>query len=365
MRPLLLITLLCTLLGGCAAKNPYYDPSKPHHTATGFKNNYAPAISKSTWDVIKWKSHAWWNGLPKAPQQLTPVVAPNLTLLQAYGTAGHTTPTVTWIGHASTLVQAGGLNVLTDPVFSERASPVQFAGPKRARAPGIALKDLPPIDVVLISHNHNDHLDIDSVVALDQRAKQSGHATQFLVPLGVKPWMAKLGITNVVELDWWQSHQIKQVEFHFTPSQHWSARGLTDRSETLWGAWAVFCPEFHWYFSGDTGYSKDFIDTREHFASRQTMELGGGFDLALIAIGAYEPRWFMEEQHIDPAQSVQIHKDIAAKQSIGIHWGTFELTDEALDQPPKDLALAKQQQGIAEDAFIVLKIGETKQLQPR
>ena len=260
------------------------------------------------------------------------------------------------------LVQAGGLNVLTDPVFSERASPVQFLGPKRAQAPGLALKDLPPIDVVLISHNHYDHLDKQSVRDLAARPPVEGRAaTLFLVPLGLKSWFLDLGIMNVVEMDWWDQQVVRGVSFHFTPVQHWSARGLGDRSQTLWGGYAVFAPDFHWYFSGDTGYSKDFVDTRERFRERHP----GGFDLALIAVGAYEPRWFMKDQHVNPAESVQVHKDLGARRSVGVHWGTFSLTDESLDQPPKDLALARQAQGLSEENFFLMKIGETRRLPAR
>ena len=133
--------------------------------------------------------------------------------------------------------------------------------------------------------------------------------------------------------------------------QHWSARGLGDRSQTLWGGWAVFEPATHWYFSGDTDYSKDFIDTQKRFADRQTPAKGGGFDIALIAVSAYEPRWFMKEQHVNPAEAVQIHFDLKAKRSVGVHWGTFELTDEPLDQPPKDLAAARVAANIRQDVF--------------
>ena len=339
--------------------NPYYDSGKPHHTPDGFKNNYVAAVDKPLADLLRWRWKAWRENLPPPPQQATPTTTPELAPLHAYAKApAGQPPAITWIGHATMLVQAGGLSMLTDPVFSERASPVQFVGPLRAQPPGVALQDLPPIDVVLISHNHYDHLDRDSVKALNVRAQGQ---TLFLVPLGLKPWFAALGIENVVELDWWQSHSLKGMEFHFTPVQHWSARGMGDRSQTLWGGWAVFGPDLHWYFSGDTGYSKDFSDTRERFAARQP----GGFDLALIAVGAYEPRWFMKEQHVNPAEAVQIHKDLGTRQSVGVHWGTFNLTDEPLDQPPRDLAVARQAQGVPEQDFFLLKIGETRRLPPR
>ena len=174
---------------------------------------------------------------------------------------------------------------------------------------------------------------------------------------------------QVVDLDWWQAHTVDSaagpVEIVFTPSQHWSGRSLGDRMETLWGGYAVFAPDFHFFFAGDTAYSKDFQDIRARFAARQTEALGGGFDIALIPVGAYEPRWFMRSQHVDPAEAVQIHQDLNAKRSVGIHWGTFQLTDEALDQPPIDLAAARQAQGVADDGFFVMAVGETRRLPRR
>jgi N-acyl-phosphatidylethanolamine-hydrolysing phospholipase D len=196
-------------------------------------------------------------------------------------------------------------------------------------------------------------------------AKQAQGAPLFIVPLGIKAWLAGLGISKVHELDWWDTHTVDGVEFVFTPVQHWSTRGLADRNQTLWGGWAVLGPDFHWYFSGDTGYSQDFTDTQKHFAARHTAEKGGGFDLALLAVGAYEPRWFMKEQHVNPAEAVQIHQDLRAKRSMGVHWGTFALTDEPLDQPPKDLATARTAAGLADDAFFLLAVGETRQLPAR
>ena len=350
------------MLSGCTRVNAQYNPAKPHHTLDGFQNNYTSRVSKSSGDFFRWQIERLTGDLPKAPQTLTPTVAPDVAFIQGNAQALTMRPSITWIGHASMLVQTNGLNVLTDPIFSKRASPVQFFGSKRAQPPGLSLEQLPPVDVVLISHNHYDHLDKPSVLALSKRAQDK---TLFLVPLGVKALFDDLGIANVRALDWWDSVNVNGVEFHFTPVQHWSARGLGDSSQTLWGGWAVFGPDTHWYFSGDTGYSKDFLDTQKRFADRQTPALGGGFDLALLPVGAYEPRWFMKEQHINPAEAVQIHQDLKAKRSVGVHWGTFELTDEPLDQPPKDLAAAAREQGLAADAFTVMAIGQTRILPKR
>jgi N-acyl-phosphatidylethanolamine-hydrolysing phospholipase D len=355
-----------TVAAGCSTANPYYDQIKPHHTAEGFKNNYAPTVNKSFSELILWQIERRQQGVPKPPDVPTPVMVADVAAIKNYAlSATPLAPQITWIGHASVLVQAGGLNIITDPIFSNRASPVQFLGPQRLYPPGLALDDLPLIDVVLISHNHYDHLDKASVQSIAQRSLDAGKSTLFLVPLGVKLWFSDLGIQNVIEMDWWDQHTVRGVEFNFTPVQHWSARGFGDRSQTLWGGYAVFAPDFHLYFTGDTGYSKDFTDTNARFAKRQTAAQGGGFDLALIPLGAYEPRWFMKEQHINPAEAMQIHKDLRAKRSIGVHWGTFDLTDKSLDQPPKDMAVARAAQGLRDAEFTVMAIGETRRLPAR
>jgi N-acyl-phosphatidylethanolamine-hydrolysing phospholipase D len=155
------------------------------------------------------------------------------------------------------------------------------------------------------------------------------------------------------------------VDFYLTPSQHWSARGVFDHNHTLWGSWAVFAGDLHWYFAGDTGYSTDFANTQRRFADRQTPAMGGGFDLALIPLGAYEPRWFMRTHHINPEEAMQAHQDLQAKFSVGVHWGTFALSDEALDQPPKDLLTARAAKGLTDAEFTLLKIGETRSVPAR
>ena len=352
---------LVVLSSACASTNPHFDANRPHHRPGGFQNNHVAFDAKGLGELLRWRWQAWAEGLPPAPRQPVPVVAPQVAYLQANARAGAAMePTVTWIGHASALVQAGGLNVLTDPMFSDRASPVSWTGPLRAQPPGLALAQLPHIDLVLITHNHYDHLDEASVLALNT---QSGGPPQFVVPLGLKAWLAERGITRVVELDWWDRLRVGDTELMLTPAQHWSGRGLHDRLVTLWGGFAVFSPGFHWFYSGDTGYSPDFGEIARRVADRQRN--GGGFDLALLPVGAYEPRWFMAAQHVNPAEAVQIHRDVGAKRSLGVHWGTFELTDEPLDQPPRDLAAARRAQGLTDDAFFVLAVGETRRLPRR
>ncbi len=379
------------LLAACSTPpNPYYDASRRHHRPDGFQDNYVDFKPKNFFTdvLLGWQIPSWFKGLPPAPEAPPPVVAPDLAFI-ASNTGAQARPAATFIGHATVLVQVptanGSLNVLTDPVFGERASPVSFAGPKRFQPPGVALKDLPRIDLVLISHNHYDHLDEDSVKALNA---QAGGPPLFVVPLGIKPWLAERGVTNAVELDWWDSVTLPAtpsaqalvqrngagidagansdaVQVFLTPAQHWSARGLGDRMKTLWGGFALLSPKLHVFYSGDTGYSKDFADIQARLAPRQADAQGGGFDLALLPVGAYEPRWFMKDQHVNPDESVRIHRELHARRSLGVHWGTFSLTDEALDQPPKDLAAARKAQGVADDAFFTLAIGETRKLPAR
>jgi len=347
--------------------------NKHHHTPTGFRNNYIASVNRSLIEVLRWQFDRILHRLPPSPTVATPRVLSDLEFISRNARAGAAMiPAVTWIGHASALVQASGLNVLTDPVFSKRVSPVSFAGPARAQPPGIALKDLPHIDVVVISHNHYDHLDRASVIRL---SRQAGGSPLFLVPLGLKQWLAKLGITHAIELDWWDyyvfgspdqtSSGISAVEFHLTPAQHWSSRSLGDRNKTLWGSWAVFGTDFQWFFTGDTGYSRDFADIRQYFAARQTIEKGGGFDLALVAVGACLPRWFMQQQHVDLDEAVQVHLDLGTKASVGVHWGTFSLADEPLDQPIHELGAARQAKGVSEEAFFLIAVGETRKMARR
>ena len=341
--------LACT---ACTMNNPYYDPQKPHHTEKGFRNNYL--VGDIGGSFLKWQVERTVAGLPNPPANgyAFPVDKPDLAWLAA----NRSIPSATWIGHASMLVQVGGMNVLTDPIFSERASPVGFAGPQRRVQPGLHLAELPHVDVVVISHNHYDHLDRDSVVGLNN---QPGGPPLFLVPLGLKSWMAEQGIGTVRELDWWQQTQAGGLDITFVPVQHWSARGVTDRFKTLWGGWvlktnAAAPRPFSVFFAGDTGYSKDFADIHQRFDH---------FDLALLPIGAYAPRWFMQKQHVDPAEAVKIHRDLKARQSLAIHWGTFELTDEPLDAPPLALAAELQKADIPPADFAVLRHGELRRFE--
>lgn len=248
---------------------------------------------------------------------------------------------VTWIGHATLLVQGGGVSVLTDPIFSQRISGI-FS---RFAAPGVAMAKLPPIDVVVISHNHRDHLDEPSVKAL-------GPSVHYVVPLGLAAWFRQRGLTQVTELDWWQTTEIKTALGHtaqvtLVPAQHWSRRGLSDDRQSLWGGYVIALAGSHVYFAGDTGYPAAFKEIGRRFAN---------LDYALLPIGAYEPRWFMCAQHISPEDAARAFSDLGARHLIPMHYATFRLSDEPMDEPP---LLLQKALGRDIDHLIELAIGET------
>ena len=360
------------LLSGCVSVNAKNNPAKPHHTPDGFKNIYSADVNKSQGDFFRWQYQRLKDGLPKSAQITTPTVPPDVAFIQGNGEPASSSaysavmqPASTWIGHVTMLVQANGLNVLTDPIFSECAAPVQSFDPKSAQTPGLSLEQLPTINAVVISRNHYDHLDKSLILALANRVNPKHLTTLFLVPFGVKALFDDLGIKNVKEPDWWDNVNLKGVDFNLTPVQHWSGRGLGDRSKTWWGSGAFLGAQTRWYFSGDTGYSQDFADVQKRFADRQTLVMEGGFGIALVAVGACEPRWLMKEQHINPAEAVQVHQDLKANRSVGVHRGTFNLTDEPLDQPQKDFALALRERGLARDTFTVMAVSQTHTLPTR
>jgi N-acyl-phosphatidylethanolamine-hydrolysing phospholipase D len=251
---------------------------------------------------------------------------------------------VTWIGHSSFLIQVQGLNILTDPVFSSWISPLPFIGPKRQSPPGIRFEDLPRIDAVLISHNHFDHLDKPTI-------KRLGSGPRYFVPLGLRPWLGRLGLDRVSELDWWQTSFIEDVLVHCVPAQHFSGRGLFSFNQVLWAGWVIETKAGAVYFAGDTGYSPHF----KEIAARL-----GPIRLSLLPIGAYRPRWIMQTMHLDPADAVRAHLDLGSAQSIGMHWGTFKQTDEPLAEPPIYLDKIRREMGLEPNAFQVMNLGQAR-----
>ena len=270
-----------------------------------------------------------WPVLPPDPQYPPPptTVAPGTVAL-------------TFIGHASFLLQLPGLTILTDPVFSARCSPVSWAGPRRARAPGLAMAELPPIDLVLVSHNHYDHMDMPSLRQLAARGARAAITT-----LGNGPMLRAAGFTQVDELDWWDTSTAGPARITGTPARHFSRRGLRDANQTLWAGFSVATPDSQVLFAGDSGAGPHWAEIARRL---------GPPDLALLPIGAYDPRWLMAPVHMDPAEAVQAHHDLGARHSVGMHFGTFQLTDEPVDEPERRLAAA----GVAE--FTTLGFGETR-----
>jgi len=255
---------------------------------------------------------------------------------------------VTFVGHATFLIQTAAGNILTDPVYSERAGPLTFMGPRRVRRPGVAFEDLPPISVVVLSHNHYDHCDRRTLQALGQR-----FAPLVVTPLGNGPMLEAAGIRRVEELDWWQKATSAPVPITLTPAQHFSARTPFDRNRALWGGFMIDVRGHRIFFAGDSGYGPHFRDVRRRC---------GPVDLALLPIGAYEPRWFMKDVHMNPAEAVQVHLDLEAQQSIAMHFGTFRLTAEGISDPIAALEDALRAREVPAGRFRTLDSGDSLRL---
>jgi N-acyl-phosphatidylethanolamine-hydrolysing phospholipase D len=252
---------------------------------------------------------------------------------------------LTWIGHSTFLIQVNGMNILTDPIWGERASPISFLGPKRVARPGLRFEDLPKIDVVLISHTHYDHLDRPTVL----RLRNMSH---YIVSSGIAKWFAREGITNVSEHAWWEKETHGDITISSVPAQHWSKRGLIGTDGAGAGGFVIESPRGNIYFAGDTGYNeKYFKEIGERFKA---------ISVSLLPIGAYDPRWFMQRFHLNPPEAIRVHQDVGSKHSIGMHWGTIKLTIEPLAEPPLYLAREIRATGLSDDAFTVMKIGETR-----
>jgi L-ascorbate metabolism protein UlaG (beta-lactamase superfamily) len=254
---------------------------------------------------------------------------------------------VTWINHATTLIQMDGLNILTDPMWSERASPVQWAGPRRYARPGIDFDALPPIDVVLLSHNHYDHLDVGTLRRLSQT-----HKPRFIVPLGVAAFLRRKGIAGGEHADWWQEVEIGEgIRVTVAPAKHFSGRGFFDRDRTLWTSYVISGPAGNVYFAGDTGFGPHFAEVRRRF---------GDIRLAILPIGAYEPLWFMSRVHVSPAEAWRAHETLGASTSLAIHFGTFQLADDGQLEAPARLAEIVRTADPARQRFWVFEFGEAR-----
>lgn len=316
---------------------------KKHHTAAGFRNNYE-VERHGFGDVLKWM----WNRRHIRTKLITlPVITKDHDFLRN----NRSELSITWLGHSCFLFQYDGLNILTDPMLGERASPVSWMGPRRLNPPAMTIKELPQVDWVVLSHDHYDHLDRGSILELQD--KQKDHPPTYFVPQSIKKWFEHQGIHNVVEMDWWDHKQIGEWTVYSVPAQHFSGRKPFIQNDTLWSGWVLKHKTFSYYFVGDTGYSPDFKLIGEKL---------GPFDLATIPIGAYDPRWFMSPVHVDPEHAVKIHMDIRSHFSIAMHWGTFKLTDEDMDEPVKLLKENLKKFGVPEDEFITANLGEVFRL---
>ena len=319
------------------SRNPYHRGSPTDHfDGVRFFNPGQPDTDRTFGQVLRWKVVGTPADWPAVPPVATATPEARVRGLRA-----------TMVGHATVLIQAAGLNLLTDPVWSDRASPVRFAGPRRAMAPGVAFDDLPPIDAVLISHNHYDHMDVETL-----RRLQAIHDPLMVTPLGNDVIVrAAVPGARIAVGDWHDRLTLGgEAATTLTRANHWSARGVRDRRMALWCGHFVETAAGTVWFAGDTGYGDGAI-------FRDIRARHGAPDLALIPIGAYEPRWFMSAQHVDPAEALEIMQDVGATNAIGIHWGIFQLTDEAREAPRLALATALSAAGVDPARFVAAQPG--------
>ena len=327
----------------------------PHHTPAGFRNPWPNAEPHGLLGVMRWMlgERLRTPRAPDPPASAFPRVRPAFAPRAAADAV-----TATWVGHATFLLQVGGANVLTDPMWSERASPVAFAGPRRVTAPGVDMEALPTVDVVLQSHDHYDHLDDATVRRIAGRWPEA----RWVAPLGVAAWLRERGVRAVEERDWWEraTRPHPGLDVTCVPAQHFSGRSALRRNGTLWCGWVLRAGARAVYFAGDTGRHPEFAEIARRC---------GPFDLALLPVGAYEPRWFMRAVHMNPEDAVAAYQEIAAAHpdappplAAGMHWGTFKLTDEPLDEPPRRTRQLWELAGLSADRLWMPRHGETREV---
>lgn len=328
--------------------------STDHHAAHGFRNPWPDSEPRGFRDVLRWSLQRRRQEIaPDPPPGAFPLAAPTFS-----PRVGRDELVATWVGHSTVLLQAGGVNILLDPIWSERASPVQFAGPRRLVEPAFELERLPPIDVVLTSHNHYDHLDRGTVKRLSHLMPD----IKWIAPLGLGEVIRSWGAADVRELDWWNTGCLETrggaVRVTATPAQHFSARGFADRGRTLWCSWVIASGPFKAFFAGDTAYHPEFGEIARRYAP---------FDLLMLPVGAYEPRWFMRTVHMNPPEALRAYGELSSMQNeppalLPIHWGTFRLTDEPMEEPPEWTRRLWREARHDEGKLWLLQHGETKRL---
>jgi L-ascorbate metabolism protein UlaG (beta-lactamase superfamily) len=329
------MSLLSTFLVSCTGAPHYRGANSDHFNGSQFVNRVP--MAKGAGDLLR----LGWGAATESEQwpDWVEIEPGSIAEQRVYDGIA-----VTYINHATFLIQVGGVNILTDPIYSKRASPFQWTGPARVHQPGLDFEQLPPIDVILVSHNHYDHLDEATL----RRFAAMDDQPLVLSGLGNGRLFEQLGLRRYRDLDWEEGYELGGLEFVFAECRHRSGRGVTDQMKTLWGSFVIETPAGNIYFAGDTGYGPHFRDTGERH---------GPFALALLPIGAYEPRWFMKDVHLNPAEAVQAHQDLGAEFSIGMHFGTFQLTYEAIEQPVIDLERALLAAGVSAAAFVTLPPG--------
>lgn len=337
--------LAAGFLGGCVFAGPKYrGPVTDHFDGERFHNLVPQPPSAGAGGMLKWvmnRDPGPWRSYEEFPPGPPPPHRVGPGELR-----------VTFVNHASVLVQLDGLNVLTDPQWSEYASPVSFAGPRRRRPPGIRFEDLPPIDVIVISHNHYDHLDLPTL----RRLVAAFPNVRIYTPLGVDLLLEREHLPHQPSLDWWQQVTLSpDVKLISVPVQHFSARGLGDQNCTLWSGWVLEGPSGRTYFGGDTGYGPHFKMVRERL---------GASRVALLPIGAFRPEWFMGHVHVSPSEAVQAAIDLDASTSVGMHFGTFPLADDGQDEPVQKLEESLKALGDKAPRFWVLGFGEGREVPP-
>jgi N-acyl-phosphatidylethanolamine-hydrolysing phospholipase D len=324
----------------------------PHHRSDGgFQNPWPGSTVAGFRDLLRWRliDRVRTRIAPNPPRDSLPRRTPAIVTPRAMSGAR----SVTWVGHATVLLQLGDLNVLTDPMWSDRASPFRWFGPRRLAAPGIEFDALPSIDLVLLSHNHYDHLDATTVKRIAKRFPDA----VWLCPLRLGALLKSFGVRHATERDWWQTVDGPGFTAMCTPARHFSARGFGDRGDTLWCGWTITAGGVRVYFAGDTALHPEFAEIAER---------SGPFDLVMLPIGAYEPRWFMESVHMNPEDAITAYHaltamTVAKPPCLALHWGTFRLTDEPVEEPPTRFAARLRDSGLPAESNWTLAIGETRE----